>query len=82
MTKWLAHLGQAVRSATQKARSASSSAGRDRSFLSAATCCRSAKFSMTRLSRERHMARMARTPSEKRKMSRRSMAVKFAGLSQ
>lgn len=78
MTKWLAPLGQAVRSATQKAQSASSGAGLGRSFLSAAIYCRSAKFSMTRLSCERHMALMARIPSEMRNMSRRTMAVKGA----
>ena len=57
-------------------------AGRGLFFLSAAICWWSAKFSMTRLSRQRHTALMVRMPSEKRKMSRRSMAVKCAVLTQ
>jgi hypothetical protein len=43
--------------------------------LIAATCCRGAKFSMTRLSRDRHMTSMARTPSKMMKMRKQTMAV-------
>ena len=67
MSRRLAHTGHEPRRATQKARSVSSSGGRGRSFFSAVTCCRKATFSNTRSARRRHIARMARTPSETRK---------------
>ena len=60
ITSRLAHAGHELRSATQKVRSMSSSAGRGRSFLSAVTCCRRARFSSTRSARRRHAARIVR----------------------
>ena len=77
MTRRLAHAGHDSRSATQKARSTSSSGGRGRSFFSAVTCCRRARFSITRSARRRHIARNARAPRVTRKMRARSMAVEF-----
>ena len=53
ITRRLAHLGHDSRRATQKARSTSSSGGRGRSFFSAVTCCRRARFSITRSARRR-----------------------------
>ncbi len=78
MTRRVAHGGQEVRSATQNARSTWSSSGRGRSFFSAVTCCRRARFSMTRSARRRHIARIARAPRETRNMRTRSMAAEFA----
>jgi hypothetical protein len=77
MSRRLAHAGHELRSATQKARSSSSSRGRGRSFFSAVTCCLKARFSITRSARRRHIARNARTPRETRKMSTRSMSAEF-----
>ena len=68
------------RRATQKARSVSSSGGRGRSFFSAVTCCRKATFSNTRSARRRHIARMARTPSETTKTTTLSIAAEFRRL--
>ena len=45
-----------------------------RSFSSAATCCRKARFSITRSARRRRIARVARVPRETRKMRTQSMA--------
>ena len=72
--------GPRPRRATQKARSVSSSGGRGRSFFSAVTCCRKATFSNTRSARRRHIARMARTPSETRKTTTLSIAAEFRRL--
>ena len=66
ITKRLAHAGHELRSATLNARSVSSSGGRGRSCLSAVTCCRRARFSITRSARRRHIARIARAPRETR----------------
>ena len=77
MTKRLAHAGHELRSATQKARSISSSAGRGRFFLSAVTCCRRARFSITRSARRRQITRITRAPRETRKTRTRSMAAEF-----
>ena len=80
MSRRLAHTGHEPRRATQKARSVSSSGGRGRSFFSAVTCCRKATFSNTRSARRRHIARMARTPSETRKTTTLSIAAEFRRL--
>ena len=78
ITSRLAHAGHELRSATQNARSVSSSGGRGRSFFNAVSCCRRARFSITRSARRRHIARIARAPRETRKMRTRSMAAEFA----
>ena len=78
ITNRLAHAGQDWRSATQNARSVSSRRGRGRSFSSAATCCRRARFSITRSARRRKIARIARAPREMMKIRTRSVAVEFA----
>jgi hypothetical protein len=77
MTNRLAQPGHEVRRATQKARSRSSSIGRGRSYFSAATCCRNARFSINSSSRVREMALRARTLSVTKKMKRRNMTVEF-----
>ncbi len=79
-SKRLAHSGHEARSETQNARSVSSSGGRGRFFLSAVTCCRKARFSMTRSARRRHIVRIARVPRETRKMRTRSIAAQFGVL--
>ena len=60
MTRRLAHAGHDSRSATQKSRSTSSRSGRGRAFLSAVTCCRRTRFSITRSARRRLIARITR----------------------
>ena len=77
MSRRLAHAGHELRSATQKARSSSSSRGRGRFLFSAVTCCLKARFSITRSARRRHIARNARARWETRKMSTRSMSAEF-----
>ena len=79
MTSRLAHPGHELGSATQNARSVSWIDGRGRSFLSAVTCCRRARFSITRSARRLHIARIAPAPRETRMMMRtRSIAAEFA----
>ena len=78
MSRRLAHPGHDLRSATQNARSVSSRGGRGRAFFSAVTCCRRARFSITRSARRRHNNRVARAPSETRKMTTRSIAAECA----
>ena len=85
MTSRLAHPGHELGSATQNARSVSWIDGRGRSFLSAVTCCRRARFSITRSARRLHIARIAPAPRETMMMMMmmmmmrtRSIAAEFA----
>ena len=71
----LVHPGHECRRATQNARSTLSSRAWGRSFFSAVTCCRSARFSIT--TRRRHIARIARAPNETTNMSTRAMPAEF-----
>ena len=77
MTRRLAHAGHDSRSATQRARSTSSSGGRGRSFFSTITCCLKSEVFEHKVGPAPTHRPQRTAPRETTKMSTRSMAAKF-----